>query len=68
MSVATANVPTYDVTGSWNPTAGVMAAIRAAWNRHATRMAYKDLLDRPDVLRGIGVTRDQVRQAMAGCR
>ena len=49
--------------------ARVGAAVRAAYARHQARKAYEALLLSDDhVFSDIGVTRDDVRSALAGCR
>jgi uncharacterized protein YjiS (DUF1127 family) len=41
---------------------------RAAWTRGNERRAYRRLLECDDVLRDVGITRDDVRKAMAEWR
>jgi uncharacterized protein YjiS (DUF1127 family) len=46
----------------------VAGSIRAAWVRGNDRRAYRRLLECDDILRDTGITRDDVRQAMAEWR
>jgi uncharacterized protein YjiS (DUF1127 family) len=46
----------------------VADGIRAAWIRGNERRAYRRLLECDDILRDIGITRADVREAMTGSR
>jgi uncharacterized protein YjiS (DUF1127 family) len=73
MSISPALPIGIEVTGSWEGVSGLIAhvagAIRKAHARGKMRREYRDLLLCEDhILRDIGVTRADVRSALADCR
>jgi uncharacterized protein YjiS (DUF1127 family) len=73
MSVSPALPFGIEVTGSWDGVSGLIAhvarAIRTAHARRKMRHDYETLLVCDDhILRDIGVTRADVRDALAACR
>jgi uncharacterized protein YjiS (DUF1127 family) len=69
MTTFTTNVTTHAVRNAAAQAARQVAeGFRAAWTRGNERRAYRRLLECDDVLRDIGITRDDVRKAMAEWR
>jgi uncharacterized protein YjiS (DUF1127 family) len=73
MSVSPALPIGIEVTGSWDGVSGLIAhvgrALRAAHARRKMRRDYETLLLCDDhIFRDIGLTRVEVRKALADCR
>jgi uncharacterized protein YjiS (DUF1127 family) len=69
----TREFPYTETTGSWHGISGitsrVVAAVRAAHARREARRAYRQLLECDEhILKDIGVTRGDVREALTSCR